>query len=60
MAPRMCYAGVRLRDQRRECAIRTYWPEGLNFVWRGVIDDVCIYDRSLSETEIRSLYAVEK
>jgi hypothetical protein len=41
-------------------AIGAYWPEGLNFVWRGVIDDVRIYDRSLSETEIRSLYAAEK
>ncbi len=41
-------------------AIGAYWPEGLNFVWRGVIDDVRIYDRPLSQAEIRSLYAAEK
>jgi hypothetical protein len=41
-------------------AIGAYWPENLNFVWRGVIDDVRIYDRALSETEIQSLYAGER
>ena len=41
-------------------AIGAYWPEGLNFVWRGVIDDVRVYDRPMSGTEIQSLYAAEK
>lgn len=38
-------------------AIGGYWPEGLNYVWRGVIDDVRIYNRCLSESEIAALYA---
>ena len=41
-------------------AIGAYWPENINFVWRGSIDNVRIYDRPLEEREIQSLYAAEK
>jgi hypothetical protein len=41
-------------------SIGAYTSEGLDYVWRGVIDDVRIYDRPLSEMEIHSLYASEE
>jgi hypothetical protein len=37
-------------------SIGSYAPERLNYVWQGAIEDVQIYDRALTDQEIRDMY----